>query len=75
MTTGTQILHIEKRVSIAAGLNRHITRQQFMNVEDTRTVQVWVPDNADPSRTAGNVELVSREFVNSKGQKCELTLQ
>jgi len=75
MATGTQVLHIEKRVSIAAGLNRHITRQQFVTVGDTRTVQVWVPDNADPSRTDGNVELVSREFVNSKGQKCELTLQ
>lgn len=75
MATRTQVLHIEKRVSIPAGLNRHITRKQFVTVGETRTVQVWVPDNADPSRTAGNVELVSREFVNSKGQKCELTLQ
>lgn len=75
MATGMQVLHIEKRVSIAAGLNRHITRQQFVTVGDTQIVQVYVPDNADPSRTAGNVELVSREFVNSEGQKCELTLQ
>ena len=75
MATGTQVLHIEKRVSIAAGLNRHITRQQFVTVGEDRTVTVWVPDNADPSKTADNVELVSREFTNSRGQKYELTLQ
>lgn len=75
MATGTQVLHIEKRISIAAGLNRHITRQQFVTVGESRTVTVWVPDNADPKRTAGNVELVSREFANSIGQKYELTLQ
>ena len=70
-----QVLHIEKRISIASGLNRHITRQQFVNKGGVRTVEVWVPDNADPERTAGNVELISRERVDSKGRKFELTLQ
>lgn len=75
MATGIQVLHIEKRISIASGLNRHITRQQFVSEGGVRTVEVWVPDNADPNRTAGNVELVSRERVNSEGRKFELTLQ
>ena len=70
-----QVLHIEKRVKISSGLNRHITRQQFVSVGNKRRVEVWVPDNADPSRTGGNVELVSRMRVGSKGRKVELTLQ
>ena len=68
-------MHIEKRISIASGLNRHITRQQFVSEGGVRTVEVWVPDNADPNRTAGNVELISRERVDSEGRKFELTLQ
>lgn len=75
MATGIQVLHIEKRISIASGLNRHITRQQFVSEGGVRTVEVWVPDNADPNRTAGNVELISRERVDSEGRKFELTLQ
>lgn len=75
MATGLQVIHIEKRVSIATGLNRHITRLQFVTDGETRTVTVWVPDNADPSKTADNVELVSREYVNPEGKKYELTLQ
>lgn len=75
MATGIQVLHIEKRISIASGLNRHITRKQFVNKDGVRTVEVWVPDNADPSRTAGNVELISRKRIDSKGRKFELTLQ
>lgn len=75
MATGIQVLHIEKRISIASGLNRHITRKQFVNKDEVRTVEVWVPNNADPDRTVGNVELISRERVNTKGQKFELTLQ
>lgn len=75
MATGIQVLHIEKRISIASGLNRHITRKQFVNEDGVRTVEVWVPDNADPSRTAGNVELISRKRIDSKGRKFELTLQ
>lgn len=75
MTIGTQVLHIEKRISIPSGLNRHITRKQFVSVGGKRKAVVWVPDNADPKRTAGNVELVSREYKNGKGQKYELTLQ
>lgn len=71
----TQVIHIEKRASIASGLDRHITRRQFVSVGEKRTTSVWVPDNADPSRTAGNIELVSREYVNPKGRKIELTLQ
>lgn len=75
MATGIQVLHIEKRISIASGLNRHITRKQFVSEGGVRTVEVWVPDNADPNRTAGNVELISRERVDSEGRKFELTLQ
>ena len=48
MATSIQVIHIEKRVSIPSGLNRHITRQQFVTEGDTRKVEVWVPDNADP---------------------------
>lgn len=68
-------MHIEKRISIASGLNRHITRKQFVSEGGVRTVEVWVPDNADPNRTAGNVELISRKRIDSKGRKFELTLQ
>lgn len=75
MATGIQVLHIEKRIAIASGLNRHITRKQFVNKDGVRTVEVWVPDNANPDKTAGNVELISRERVDSEGRKFELTLQ
>ena len=75
MASGIQVLHIEKRISIASGLNRHITRQQFVKKNGVRAVDSWVPDNADPNRTAGNVELISRERVDSKGRKFALTLQ
>lgn len=66
---------MEKRRSIASGLNRHITRKQFVTKQGETFEEVWVPDNADPDRTAGNVELVSRERVDSEGRKFELTLQ
>ena len=75
MANSIQVIHIEKRVSIASGLNRHITRQQFITEGETRIIATWVPDNADPNRTEGNVELVSRKFTNSRGQTYELTLQ
>lgn len=75
MTTGLQVIHIEKRITISSGLNRHITRQQFVTVGENRTVEVWVPDNADSSKTEYNVELISREFIDSQGQKYDLTLQ
>ena len=75
MATGIQVLHIEKRISIASGLNRHITRQQFVSENGVRTVEVWVPDNANPDKTAGNVELISRERIDDEGKKYELTLQ
>ena len=75
MATGIQVLHIEKRIAIASGLNRHITRQQFGSENGVRTVEVWVPDNANPDKTAGNVELISRERIDDEGKKYELTLQ
>lgn len=75
MATSIQVVHIEKRVAIAAGLNRHITRQQFVTEGETRQVAVWVPDNADPTKTDGNVELVSRTVTFDNGNTCELTLQ
>lgn len=75
MTTGLQVIHIEKRITISSGLNRHITRQQFVTVGENRIVEVWVPGNADSSKTEYNVELVSREFIDSQGQKYDLTLQ
>lgn len=75
MATNIQVIHIEKRVSIPSGLNRHITRQQFVTEGDTRKVEVWVPDNADPKRTKGNIELISRETENEDGITYEMTLQ
>ena len=75
MATSIQVVHIERRVAIAAGLNRHITRQQFVTEGETRQVAVWVPDNADPTKTNGNVELVSRTVTLDNGKTCELTLQ
>lgn len=75
MATGIQVLHIERKISIASWLNRHITRKQFVNKDGVRTLEVWVPDNADPDRTAGNVELVSRERIDEEGKVFELTLQ
>lgn len=75
MATSIQVIHIEKRVSIPSGLNRHITRQQFVTEGDTRKVEVWVPDNADPKKTKGNMELISRETKNEDGISYEMTLQ
>ena len=73
--TGIQVLHIGKRIAIASGLNRHITRKQFVTDGEETKVEVWVPKNADSNKTANNVELISREFTNSDGEKYELTLQ
>ena len=75
MATSVQVFHIDRRVAIAAGLNRHITRQQFVTVGETRQVAVWVPDNADPAKTEGNVELISRTVTLDNGKTCDLTLQ
>ena len=75
MATSIQVIHIEKRVSIPSGLNRHITRQQFVTEGDTRKVEVWVPDNANPKKTKGNMELISRETKNEDGISYEMTLQ
>ena len=76
MAESFQVFHIEKRVTIAAGLNRHITRQQFITEGENIKVVTWVPDNVDPEKTEGNVELVQRgEFVNSEGVTCTRTLQ
>ena len=75
MATSIQVIHIEKRESIPSGLNRHITRQQFVTEGDTRKVEVWVPDNADPKKTKGNIELISRETENEDGITYEMTLQ
>ena len=66
-----QVFHIEKRVTISGGLNRHITRVQWV---DGKLV-VWVPANANEELTKNNVELVSREFTNSNGTKKTLSLQ
>lgn len=66
-----QVLSIKKRKIIAGGLNRHITRVQWVDGE----LVVWVPCNADPERTKDNVELVSREFTDLQGVKRTLSLQ
>lgn len=66
-----QVLHMQKRVKIPGGLNRHITRFHWVDGKLT----VWTPDNADPELTKNNVELVSREITNSGGEKRTLTLQ
>lgn len=70
-----QVLHIEKRRSIAFGLNRHITRQQFIGEGGESKAIVWTPDNSDPTRTADNVELILREGVDTDGKTIELTIQ
>lgn len=75
MATGFEVLHIEKRIAIPSGLNRHITRVQFITEGEDRIVAVWVPDNADPNKTADNVELVSRESIDEEGKKITMTLQ
>lgn len=75
MATNIQVIHIEKRVSIPSGLNRHITRQQFVTEGETRKVEVWVPDNANPKKTKGNMELISRKTENEDGISYEMTLQ
>lgn len=75
MPVQKQVFHLEPRMTIAGGLNRHITRKQFVEVDGVVHVETWVPANADPERTAKNVELVSRKFTNSNGKTYELTLQ
>lgn len=75
MATSIQVIHIEKRISIPSGLNRHITRQQFVTEGETRKVEVWVPDNANPKKTKGNMELISRKTENEDGISYEMTLQ
>lgn len=75
MNKSYQVLHMEPRASIPSGLNRHITRQQFEMVGETRVVTEWVPANADPNKTKGNVELVTRKAKNEEGKNLELTLQ
>lgn len=74
-----QVLHMEKRVTISSGLNRHITRVEYVEVEDGPfkshiEKKVWTPANADSGKTADNVELVSRIIAGSQG-KIELSLQ
>lgn len=75
MQVQKQVFHMEPRMTIAGGLNRHITRKQFVEVDGEVHVETWVPANADPERTAKNKELVSRKFTNSNGKTYELTLQ
>ena len=74
-----QVLHMEKRVTISSGLNRHITRVEYVEVEDGPfkshiEKKVWTPANADSGKTADNVEFVSRIIAGSQG-KIELSLQ
>lgn len=66
---------MEPRITIAGGLNRHITRKEFVSENGKNTVQTWVPKNADPAKTANNVELISRKYTDSAGKTYELTLQ
>lgn len=66
---------MEPRITIAGGLNRHITRKEFVSKDGKNTVQTWVPKNADPAKTANNVELISRKYTDSAGKTYELTLQ
>lgn len=70
-----QVFHMEPRITIAGGLNRHITRKEFVSDGERRFVHTWVPKNADSAKTANNIELVSREYTNSDGKNYELTLQ
>lgn len=66
-----QVLHMQKRVKIPGGLNRHITRCHLVDGKP----EVWIPDHANPELTKNNVELVSREITNSEGEKRTLSLQ
>lgn len=66
---------MEPRITIAGGLNRHITRKEFVSDGERNFVHTWVPKNADSAKTANNIELVSREYTNSDGKNYELTLQ
>ena len=70
-----QVFHMEPRITIAGGLNRHITRKEFVSDGERNYIQTWVPKNADPTKTANNIELISREYTNSAGKTYELTLQ
>lgn len=70
-----QVLHIEKRSMISSGLNRHITRQQYVTENGITRLETWLPDNADPNKSGENLELITRERINDKGQKYLLTLQ
>ena len=75
MPSYKQVFHMEPRITIAGGLNRHITRKEFVSEDGKNTVQTWVPKNADPAKTANNVELISRKYTDSAGKTYELTLQ
>lgn len=66
---------MESRITIPGGLNRHITRKEFVSEDGENTAQTWVPKNADPAKTANNVELISRKYTDSTGKAYELTLQ
>lgn len=66
---------MEPRITITGGLNRHITRKEFVSDGERNSVQTWVPRNADSSKTANNVELISRKYTDSAGKTYELTLQ
>lgn len=66
---------MEPRITIAGGLNRHITRKEFVSDGERNSIQTWVPRNADSSKTANNVELISRKYTDSAGKTYELTLQ
>lgn len=64
-----QVLHVEKRMSIASGLSRHITRETW-TVEpekEKRVLTQWVPDNVDEDRIADNHEYISREWEDADG--------
>lgn len=75
MPEAKQVFHMEPRITIAGGLNRHITRKQMVTEGGITRIETWVPKNADPEKTADNVELVSREYTDSDGKTHELTLQ
>ena len=64
-----QVLHVEKRMSIASGLSRHITRETWTVEPETekRVLTQWVPDNVDEDRIADNHEYISREWEDADG--------
>lgn len=64
-----QVLHVEKRTSIASGLSRHITRETWTVEPETekRVLTQWVPDNVDEVRIADNHEYISREWEDADG--------